>query len=101
MEGLEVAVGRVEEEKMNTQNALQVKEEALATQERLMHSVAHDLKTPLNGILAPLESCSSPFVAFLIVGLESPHFNGDQKGELMDAYLSVKRLKRLTEDLTK
>jgi K+-sensing histidine kinase KdpD len=57
MEELEVAVARVEEEKLNTQNALQVKEEALATQERLMHSVAHDLKTPLNGILAPLESC--------------------------------------------
>lgn len=59
MEELEVAVFRVEEEKMNTQNALQVKEEALAAQERLMHSVAHDLKTPLNGILAPIESCSS------------------------------------------
>jgi len=57
MEELEVALSRVEEEKMNTQNALQVKEEALATQERLMHSVAHDLKTPLNGILAPIESC--------------------------------------------
>ena len=61
MEELEVAVARVEEEKMNTQNALQVKEEALATQERLMHSVAHDLKTPLNGILAPIESCISLF----------------------------------------
>ena len=59
MEELEVALSRVEEEKLNTQNALQVKEEALATQERLMHSVAHDLKTPLNGILAPLESCNS------------------------------------------
>lgn len=59
MEELEVAVTRVEEEKLNTQNALQVKEEALATQERLMHSVAHDLKTPLNGILAPIESCIS------------------------------------------
>ena len=57
MEELEVALAQVEEEKMNTQNALQVKEEALATQERLMHSVAHDLKTPLNGILAPIESC--------------------------------------------
>jgi signal transduction histidine kinase len=57
MEELEVALARVEEEKLNTQNALQVKEEALATQERLMHSVAHDLKTPLNGILAPIESC--------------------------------------------
>jgi K+-sensing histidine kinase KdpD len=57
MEELEVALSRVEEEKLNTQNALQVKEEALATQERLMHSVAHDLKTPLNGILAPIESC--------------------------------------------
>jgi signal transduction histidine kinase len=58
MEELEVALSRVEEEKMNTQNALQVKEEALSTQERLMHSVAHDLKTPLNGILAPIESCN-------------------------------------------
>lgn len=57
MEELEVALARVEEEKLNTQNALQVKEEALATQERLMHSVAHDLKTPLNGILAPIENC--------------------------------------------
>jgi osomolarity two-component system, sensor histidine kinase SLN1 len=57
MEELEVALSRVEEEKLNTQNALQVKEDALATQERLMHSVAHDLKTPLNGILAPIESC--------------------------------------------
>jgi K+-sensing histidine kinase KdpD len=57
MEELGVALSRVEEEKLNTQNALQVKEEALATQERLMHSVAHDLKTPLNGILAPIESC--------------------------------------------
>lgn len=62
MEELEVALSRVEEEKLNTQNALQVKEEALATQERLMHSVAHDLKTPLNGILAPLESCNSFFI---------------------------------------
>jgi len=35
------------------------------------------------------------------VGLESPVFNGEQKAELKDAYLSVKRLKRLTEDLTK
>lgn len=59
MEELEVALSRVEDEKANTQNALQVKEEALATQERLMHSVAHDLKTPLNGILAPIESCIS------------------------------------------
>ena len=59
MEELEVALSRVEEEKLNTQNALQVKEEALATQERLMHSVAHDLKTPLNGILAPIESCTN------------------------------------------
>ena len=59
MEELEVALARVEEEKLNTQNALQVKEEALATQERLMHSVAHDLKTPLNGILAPIESCNN------------------------------------------
>jgi signal transduction histidine kinase len=58
---LEVALVQVEEEKMNTQNALQVKEEALATQERLMHSVAHDLKTPLNGILAPIEGCTAPF----------------------------------------
>jgi nitrate/nitrite-specific signal transduction histidine kinase len=58
MEELEVALSRVEEEKLNTQNALQVKEEALSTQERLMHSVAHDLKTPLNGILAPMESCN-------------------------------------------
>jgi signal transduction histidine kinase len=57
MEELEVALSKVEEEKLNTQNALQVKEEALGTQERLMHSVAHDLKTPLNGILAPIESC--------------------------------------------
>jgi len=57
MEELEVALSRVEEEKLNTQNALLMNEEALATQERLMHSVAHDLKTPLNGILAPLESC--------------------------------------------
>jgi signal transduction histidine kinase len=61
MEELEVALVRVEEEKLNTQNALQVKEEALATQERLMHSVAHDLKTPLNGILAPIESCNDYF----------------------------------------
>lgn len=59
MEELEVALARVEEEKLNTQNALLVKEEALSTQERLMHSVAHDLKTPLNGILAPLESCNT------------------------------------------
>jgi K+-sensing histidine kinase KdpD len=59
MEELEVALSRVEEEKLNTQNALQVKEEALSTQERLMHSVAHDLKTPLNGILAPIESCTT------------------------------------------
>ena len=57
MEELQVALSRVEEEKLNTQNALQVKEEALSTQERLMHSVAHDLKTPVNGILSPIESC--------------------------------------------
>ena len=31
MEELEVALSRVEEEKLNTQNALEVKEEALAT----------------------------------------------------------------------
>ena len=37
----------------------------------------------------------------LTVGLESPVFNGEEKAELRDAYLSVKRLKRLTEDLTK
>jgi len=61
MAELEVALARVEEEKLNTQNALQVKEEALASQERLMHSVAHDLKTPLNGILAPIESCKNRF----------------------------------------
>ena len=101
MEELEVALSRVEEEKLNTQNALQVKEEALSTQERLMHSVAHDLKTPLNGILAPLESCNIHSVRALIVGLESPVFSGDEKLELKDAYLSVRRLKRLTEDLTK
>ena len=59
MAELGVALARVEEEKLNTQNALQVKEEALATQERLMHSVAHDLKTPLNGILAPIENCKN------------------------------------------
>ena len=66
MEELEVALSRVEEEKLNTQNALEVKEEALATQERLMHSVAHDLKTPLNGILAPLESCKGHLIPWLI-----------------------------------
>jgi CheY-like chemotaxis protein len=37
----------------------------------------------------------------LIPGLESPAFSGEQKAELKDAFLSVKRLKRLTEDLTK
>ena len=37
----------------------------------------------------------------LIAGLESPVFSGDEKSELKDAYLSVRRLKRLTEDLTK
>jgi signal transduction histidine kinase len=57
MRELAIALLRVEEEQLNTQNALQVKEKALAAQERLMHSVAHDLKTPLNGILAPIESC--------------------------------------------
>lgn len=67
MEELEVAVIRVEKEKLNTQNALQVKEGALATQERLMHSVAHDLKTPLNGILAPLETCKDHLIPWLIV----------------------------------
>lgn len=36
-----------------------------------------------------------------MTGLESPSFTGDQKAELKDAYLSVRRLKRLTEDLTK
>jgi CheY-like chemotaxis protein len=36
-----------------------------------------------------------------MVGLESPVFNGEQKLELKDAYMSVGRLKRLTEDLTK
>ena len=66
MEELEVALSRVEKEKSNAQNALQVKEEALATQERLMHSVAHDLKTPLNGILAPLETCNSHLITRLI-----------------------------------
>ena len=34
-------------------------------------------------------------------GLESPVFSGEEKNELKDAYLSTKRLKRLTEDLTK
>jgi CheY-like chemotaxis protein len=34
-------------------------------------------------------------------GLESPVFSGEEKAELRDAYLSTKRLKRLTEDLTK
>lgn len=33
--------------------------------------------------------------------MESPTFSGDQKLELKDAYFSVRRLKRLTEDLTK
>jgi len=66
MEELEVALLRVEEEKSNTQNALRVKEEALAAQERLMHNVAHDLKTPLNGILAPLESCKGHLIPWLI-----------------------------------
>ena len=37
----------------------------------------------------------------MISGLESPVFSGDEKLELKDAYLSVRRLKRLTEDLTK
>jgi CheY-like chemotaxis protein len=42
------------------------------------------------------------FVAnFLIVGLHNPIFSGDQELELKDAYLSVQRLKRLIEDLTK
>lgn len=36
-----------------------------------------------------------------MIGLESPVFNGEEKAELRDAYLSVRRLKRLTEDLTK
>ena len=36
-----------------------------------------------------------------MIGLESSLFTGEQKAELKDAYLSVKRLKRLTEDLTK
>lgn len=36
-----------------------------------------------------------------MTGLESPAFTIEQKGELQDAFLSVKRLKRLTEDLTK
>lgn len=36
-----------------------------------------------------------------LVGLNSPVFSGDEKAELQDAYLSTKRLKRLTEDLTK
>jgi K+-sensing histidine kinase KdpD len=63
---LEIALASVEEERLITQNALQVKEKALSTQERLMHSVAHDLKTPLNGILAPIESCVTPFLLFTI-----------------------------------
>ena len=66
MEELEVALADVEEEKLNTQNALRVKEEALATQERLMHTVAHDLKTPLNGILAPIESCKNYSILLLM-----------------------------------
>lgn len=40
-------------------------------------------------------------VSPLILGLESPTFSGEQKLELKDAYFSVRRLKRLTEDLTK
>ena len=34
------------------------------------------------------------------VGLDSPVFSGEEKAELKDAYLSTRRLKRLTEDLT-
>ena len=37
----------------------------------------------------------------LCLGLDSPIFSGEEKAELKDAYLSTKRLKRLTEDLTK
>lgn len=33
--------------------------------------------------------------------MNSPVFTGEEKAELQDAYLSTKRLKRLTEDLTK
>lgn len=66
MEELEVALSHVEAEKLNSQNALKVKEAALATQERLVLSVAHDLKTPLNGILAPLESCKNHLSTLLI-----------------------------------
>jgi osomolarity two-component system, sensor histidine kinase SLN1 len=36
-----------------------------------------------------------------LTGLHSPVFSGDEKAELQDAYLSTRRLKRLTEDLTK
>src|SRR5208282_58064 len=32
---------------------------------------------------------------------DSPVFSGEEKAELKDAYLSTRRLKRLTEDLTK
>ena len=36
-----------------------------------------------------------------MVGLDNPSFTEEQKCELRDAYMSVRRLKRLTEDLTK
>ena len=36
-----------------------------------------------------------------VLGLNSPVFRGEERAELQDAYLSTKRLKRLTEDLTK
>jgi signal transduction histidine kinase/DNA-binding NarL/FixJ family response regulator len=50
--------------------------------------------------LLPLKAVSLT-MASLISGLESPTFSGEQKLELKDAYFSVRRLKRLTEDLTK
>lgn len=70
MKVLRHTLSRVEKEKLNTQNALQVKEKAIATQERLVRSVAHDLKTPLNGILTPLESCKDHLIILLIRRVE-------------------------------
>src|SRR5437667_4515785 len=40
-------------------------------------------------------------IIFSLIGLESPVFSGENKAELKDAYRSARRLKRLTEDLTK
>lgn len=58
-----------------------------------MHIVAHDLKTPLNGILAPIKSCNLHYKHFLIAELDNPVLSGDENLELKDAYLSVQRLK--------